>query len=92
MPIKKFIYKNTFGVAIKIGCGDPKICQDCYQSNEIFITPKLSIKPCHMNPREILLEDFINDKNEKTIYDAIVESRVFLSKSPGAGLNIWQNN
>jgi len=92
LPIKKFIYKNTFGVAIKIGCGDPKICQDCYQSNEIFITPKLSIKPCHMNHHEILLEKFINYKNEKAICDAIAESRMFLSKSPGAGLNIWQNN
>jgi len=92
LPIKKFIYKNTFGVAIEIGCGELDVCKECYQSNEIFITPKFTIKPCHMNSYEIPLDEFILNKDEEAIYNAIVKSRVFLSQSPGVGLNIWQNN
>jgi len=91
LPIEKFKYKDTFGVAIEIGCGNPKVCKECYLCNEIFITPRLSIKPCHMNSYEISLEGFIKEKNEYLISKAILDSRVFLKQSPGSGLKVWQN-
>lgn len=92
LPIKNFNYKNTFGVVIEIGCGQSTVCRDCYQSNEIFITPEVCIKPCHIDAFEINLSKFIKDKNIPKIYRSIVDSRIFLSKSPGAGLKVWQQN
>jgi GTP 3',8-cyclase len=92
LPIKKFNYKNTFGVVIEIGCGQSEVCNDCFQSNEIFITPEISIKPCHMDSFEIDLSKFIENKNIAKVYQSIIDSRIFLSKSPGAGLKIWQQN
>lgn len=92
LPIKKFKYKNIFGVVIEIGCGDPEVCKECYHCNEIFITPELKIKPCHMNNFQINLEDFIKQKNKQGIFRAIIDSRLFLTKSPGAGCQVWQSH
>lgn len=92
LPIKKFRYKNTFGVAIEIGCGKPKACKECYRSNEIFITPQLQVKPCHMSNYQIDIRDFIKTKNKRAIFKAIIDSRLYLARSPGAGLRVWQNN
>jgi len=89
LPIKKIRYKNISGVIIEIGCGNPKICKECYQSNEIFITPDLKIKPCHINSYQINLKNFIEQKNSPAIFKAIVDSRLFLTQSPGAGFKTW---
>lgn len=92
LPIHKFGYKDTWGVAIEIGCGDPKVCRECYRSNEIFVTPKFKIKPCHMSGYQIDIDNFIGLKSEESIYRAIVDSRLYLAGSPGANLKVWQNN
>ena len=89
LPIKKFKYKNVSGVAIEIGCGDPLVCKNCYKSNEIFITPDLKIKPCHIDNYEINLKNFIKQKNDGAVLKSITDSRLFLSKSPGAGFKTW---
>jgi len=92
LPIHKFEYKDAWGVAIEIGCGDPDVCKECYQSNEIFITPEFKIKPCHMNNHQIDINSFIESKSKESIYQAIVDSRLYLAESPGANLKVWQNN
>lgn len=91
LPIKRFRYKDTAGVAIEIGCGDPEVCRNCYKSNEVFITPYLTIKPCHADKYEINIADSLRDKNEDMLLKSIIESRLFLAKAPGAGKVIWQN-
>jgi len=92
LPIKNFRYKNILGVVIEIGCGEPKVCKECYRANEIFITPELRIKPCHISNHEIDLKSFIKQKNKRAIFKAIIDSRIFLTKSPGAGFQVWRNN
>ena len=77
-------------MAIEIGCGDPKVCKNCYQSNEIFIDPDLNIKPCHMRSYKIKLSEYVRKKEEKNILDAIFISRKFLKQSPGKSLKYWQ--
>ena len=89
LPIQPFRYKNCKGVAIEIGCGTPYACRYCYKSNEIFINPKLEIKPCHINPFVIPLSLFIKQKKENAIFQAIIKSRSFLMGFPGEGKNIW---
>lgn len=91
LPIREFKYKNVSGVAIEIGCGDPSVCKECYRSSEIFITPELEIKPCHMNNYQINLVNLIKQKNRQNIFQNIIDSRLFLAESPGAGLEKWQN-
>jgi len=90
LPIKKFKYKNIFGVAIEIGCGDPKVCKECYRVNEIFISPEMKIKPCHISDYQIDLKKFVNQKEKKKIFQTIVHSREFLFSAPGSGSRIWQ--
>lgn len=92
LPIKKFRYKKTQGVAIKIGCGNPKVCQECYKCNEIFITPEFKIKPCHMHNYQVDLNDFIKQKDKQAIFKAIADSRLFLAQAPGTGGKVWQHN
>jgi GTP 3',8-cyclase len=91
LPVKKFSYGNTWGVVIKIGCGNQEVCRACYFSNEIFITPDFKIKPCHMRSYKIDLEKFIEKEDEEGIYEAILESRNYLAQAPGENLNVWQN-
>ena len=90
LPVKKFFYGNTWGVVIKIGCGNQEVCKECYLSNEIFITPDLKIKPCHMRNYKIDLEKFIKKGDKSGIYEAIQESRNYLAQAPGENLNVWQ--
>jgi len=90
LPINNFSYKKTKGVAIKIGCGDRKICRECFASNEIFISPELKIKPCHMNNYQIDILDFIKTKKNDKVLNMILKSRLFLASMPGAGAKVWQ--
>ena len=92
IPFKKYIFKNTYGVAIEIGCGDHRVCKECYKSNEIFLTPDLNIKPCHASDYVINLKKHIINKDNNKIFEALVASREFLSNSPGIGVITWQNN
>jgi GTP 3',8-cyclase len=89
LPIEKFTYKNISGVVIEIGCGNPIACKECYKSNEIFITPELKIKPCHVDNYTIDLKEFIKKKEGRAILEAVINSRLFLSKSPGIGFETW---
>lgn len=90
LPLKSFEYKDIEGVAIEIGCGDEKVCNSCYNSNEIFITPTLKIKPCHVSNWTIDLNHLIEKQNIKGICRAIVQSRLFLKKAPGLGRELWR--
>jgi len=89
LPINNYKYKNTEGVLIEIGCGNPEVCKFCSDSNEIFITPNLEIKPCHMSSFTIDLKKAISEKDEEKILNLIVESRNFLSSSPGKNKIFW---
>lgn len=89
LPIRKMTYKSIEGVLIEIGCGSPSVCRHCYKSNEIFINPKLEIKPCHMHDKTIPLLESIRNKNNNAIAQAIVESRLFLKSLPGRGKIFW---
>lgn len=90
LPIFWYEYGNTKGVLIEIGCGDLKVCQSCFLSNEIFIDPKIRIKPCHMNERIIDLNKVIDEKNEEGIFDLIVKSRKVLKERPGENKTYWR--
>lgn len=92
LPYKKYYYGKTYGVVIEIGCGEKKACKECYLSNEIFITPLLQIKPCHVDEKIIDLNDCIINKDVEKIKKLLIESRVFLKKSPGVGAKTWDNN
>ncbi len=90
LPIEIFHYKNTRGVAIEIGCGDSKVCNSCYLSNEIFVTPDFKIKPCHIDNFSLDLLKYIKNKDVEKILYYILESRKFLSTAPGANIKVWQ--
>jgi len=91
LPIDRYKYKNTTGVIIEIGCGDVGVCEACYVSNEIFITPNLDIKPCHIGSELISLKEFVQEKNETAILKALTLSRAYLRTKPGAGFKYWGN-
>lgn len=90
LPLNWFKYKGTKGVIIEIGCGDPKVCRSCFDCNEIFLTPDLAIKPCHMSSKQIKLSSFMENKNKEAIFDAILDSRKFLKEMPGENKKYWQ--
>jgi len=92
LPYKNYYYGNTYGVIIKIGCGDKRTCKQCYLSNEIFVTPLLQLKPCHVSNKTIDLNKSITTKDPNKIKDALLQSRVFLKKSPGAGAKTWNDS
>lgn len=90
LPIRRFNYKNVKGVAIEIGCGNAKVCKNCYCSNEIFVTPDFKIKPCHISDFKLNLEEFIKSYDVEKILDLVLASRKFLTTAPGADIKIWQ--
>lgn len=90
LPITWYKYKNTKGVVIEIGCGSPKICRACFNSNEIFVTPSLKIKPCHMSLDTINLVEIIKNKDEEALCKAIIQSRKILKSKPGENKHYWQ--
>ena len=92
LPINRYGYKSTQGVLIEIGCGKKEVCKSCFKSNEIFITPKLEIKPCHANSHVICLKNAILSKNKDEILKRILESRCFLKTSPGKNKKYWSQN
>lgn len=92
LPIKRYKYKNTEGVLIEIGCGKKDVCSSCANSNEIFVTPNLEIKPCHISPYLIPLDKLIINKDEDAVVNSILESRCFLTKSPGQNKEYWRQN
>lgn len=78
IPVSVFNYKNTKGVVAEINCGDKTTCEYCFNSNEIFITPDLKLKPCHISEYSIDLKPMIDCEKEKDILDSIISSRSFL--------------
>lgn len=92
LPINKMKYGDTWGVVIEIGCGQEEVCKECYNSNEIFLTPGLAVRPCHMCDYEINLNKAIEQKKEEEIINLIIKSRQFLALLPGVGLKIWNQN
>ena len=89
MPISWYSYKGTNGVVIDVGCGRPEVCKNCHNSNEIYVTPKLGLKPCKMSDHEISLKDAIDRRDEGALVAAVLESRDFLKTQPGLGKNHW---
>jgi molybdenum cofactor biosynthesis enzyme MoaA len=89
LPLNWYQYKGTKGVAIEIGCGRPDICQICYKSNEVFVTPSLAIKPCHVSPATISLADAVFHRSEAQLLEAFVESRRSLHTRPGEPARYW---
>lgn len=90
LPVIWYKYKNTKGVAIEIGCGSPNVCKACFNSNEIFITSNLEIKPCHMSSQMIPLDQIIKSQDENAIYEAVIRSREILRSMPGMNKHYWQ--
>lgn len=91
LPLNRFKYKDTHGVVIEIGCGQPEVCETCAHSNEIFINPNLEIKPCHASKISFPLRAYIEDKNNQGILGAMIRSREFLLTKPGIGTTHWLN-
>lgn len=91
LPIQRFSYKNMIGVVIEIGCGQSKVCRNCYKSNEIYIDPSLEIKPCHASLFSIPLSELIFNNDDEGILEAIIESRRFLKTQPGKGSSFWMS-
>ena len=89
LPIKRYEFGDTKGVAIEIGCGDESVCKACYKSNEIFLTPSLQLKPCHIDSKIIPLKSDIINQDENSILTKIIKSRELLYQKPGARKNYW---
>ena len=90
LPINWFEYKSIRGVLIEIGCGKKEVCRACFASNELFITPSLEIKPCHISPYTIPLSKLIKNKEDNKILEEIINSRRYLMKSPGENKIYWE--
>jgi hypothetical protein len=71
------------GVVATIDCGQMNTCTCCYNTNEIFITPDLKIKPCHLSDYSIDLNPYLSKREDKNILEAICKSREFLFTRPG---------
>lgn len=91
LPLNRFKYKNTRGVVIEIGCGQPEVCETCAYSNEIFVDPNLEIKPCHASKVSFPLKSFIKNRDNQGILDVMIRSREFLLTKPGLGITHWLN-
>ncbi len=89
LPITSYQYKGVRGTVIEIGCGKPKVCASCFESNEICLTPELGIKSCNTNPYTIPLNDLIEVKDGNGIVKRIVASRKFLATMPGVNIEYW---
>lgn len=92
LPIHYFEYKNTKGVLIDLLCGKPVGCNNCYKSNEIFLTPKLTLKPCHMTNFELDIKPSCKKKDEAGLINQVIESRKYLKTKPGIGKRFWSEN
>ncbi|MGV8142249.1 MAG: radical SAM protein [Candidatus Pacearchaeota archaeon] len=90
LPIKWYEYKGTKGVVIEVGCGTPAVCKACHDSNEIFVTPSLDIKPCKASGRLFSLKGAIDSRDEEGLVGAILDSREFLKTQPGLGRQYWE--
>lgn len=91
LPLKHFSFGDTKGVAIEIGCGEKEACQNCHLANEVFISPKLEIKPCHAHSRTISIADAVRRRDPEAIKEKVLESRIFLSTMPGLGAQTWKS-
>ena len=92
LPINQYKYKSVRGVLIEIGCGKKEVCETCSNSNEIFITPNLEIKPCHISPHTIDLRKTIINEEENGIINSLLMSRCFLKTSPGKDKKYWSQD
>ncbi|MCK5609135.1 radical SAM protein [Candidatus Pacearchaeota archaeon] len=92
LPINRYKYKSTEGVLIEIGCGKKEVCKTCSSSNEIFLTPNLEFKPCHINPHVINLKEAIAKKDDDKILNLLLKSRCFLKTSPGKNKQYWNQD
>lgn len=93
LPIIRFKYKNISGVLIDLLCSTENGCTNCYKSNEIFITPELQLKPCHITSKTMSLTNSENKLKDITeILEIITESREYLKLKPGLGAYYWNEN
>src|SRR3989338_956048 len=92
LPANFFEYNGTEGFAIEIGCGEQSVCRTCYKSNEIFLTPNLELKPCHISPVSISLKAAIDNQDLGKILAKLVDSRIFLFQRPGEGKTYWNQD
>ena len=92
LPINRYEYKSIRGVLIEIGCGKKAVCEACFNSNEIFITPNLEIKSCHISPHTISLKKAIENKDDDEILDSLLSSRCFLKSCPGKNKQYWSQD
>lgn len=92
LPMHRFQYKDIDGVAIEIGCGSLTGCKNCWEANEIFVTPDLKLKPCHMSNKTFDLKSALEKEDEQGLWHEIIESRRFLSKMPGLNKEYWMQN
>jgi cyclic pyranopterin phosphate synthase len=90
LPIQWYSYGGTKGVVIEVGCGKPNVCATCHDSNEIYVTPKLELKPCKMSDHVIPLKPAIDARDESALVGAILGSRTFLQTQPGLNKRFWE--
>lgn len=90
LPITRFTYKNISGVAIDLMCGKKIGCLNCYNSNEMFLTPKLTLKPCHMSPYEIDISQCIQNKDTMCLLQRYKKARDYLKTAPGLNKKYWE--
>ena len=89
LPITKHKYGEVEGTLIEIGCGLPRSCAACYNSNEICITPGLEIKPCNIHGTLIPLAGAIELMDQEAVLERIVRSRKYLATQPGLNSSYW---
>ncbi len=90
LPIQWYGYKGTKGVIIEVGCGTPAVCKACHDSNEIFVTPSLDIKPCKASAKTFSLKRAVDERDNEGLVNTILESRDFLRTQPGLSRQYWE--
>jgi len=91
LPLNWYQYRDTTGVVAEINCGKPGVCQACYKTNEVFVTPDLAIKACHISSDTISLKDAIANRMGTQLLEAFIESRRFLFTRPGEFAQYWHH-
>lgn len=92
LPITQLVYKGNKCVYIKIGCGEEESCRNCYRCNEVFVTPELYIKPCHVADDLFDLNEAVAKNDSAILAKNIISSREFLKRRPGKGQKSWSRN
>lgn len=90
LPINRYEYNGIKIVAIDIGCGRKKVCTPCYLANEIFVTPQLEFKPCHISAKTFSISGAVQTRDAPSLADKIVASRAYLKSKPGRDKAYWR--